>query len=45
MTRKWWIGLIVAVLTAVCAYLSGCASTGSAQWDYKFVQNTVQEVK
>lgn len=40
MNAKWWIGLIVAVLTAVSVYLSGCASTGRAEWDYKFVENT-----
>lgn len=43
MSKKWWIGLVVAVLTAVAAYLTGCSSTGSAQWDYNFTQK-IQEV-
>lgn len=36
MSKKWWIGLVAAILTAAAAYIAGCASTGAAQWDYKF---------
>lgn len=43
MSKKWWIGLIVAILTAAAAYIAGCASTGQASWDYKFTElNQIQ---
>lgn len=45
MSKKWWIGLIAAVLTAAAAYLTGCTSTGSAQWDYQFTKEICAEVE
>lgn len=39
MSKKWWIGLIAAILTAAGTYLASCASTGMAQWDYQFTKN------